>query len=392
MSKAVIERSIHTLHPYPCKFPRSAIAPYLERDGDVILDPFCGSGTTLYEAAVNGWPNVIGFDSNPIATLITRVKLMPAGSTFFAAADSALADLTISGLSGVRPEILDFDGSTHWFDPIALTELSYIVAWINAQQSASIRDWLNISLSRIINRVSRQESETRYVAVDKGTIAGETLRRFAESCAATIGLLKGREPFAAGVNVACADACTHLPLDDDSVDRIITSPPYANSMDYYLYHKQRMNVLGYDFKSVQRMEIGSRHEYSSQKASAEKWERDYAAVLVEFQRVLRVGGTAIVIIGDSQIAGEKIDASLLTANIAQTRGLGAELIESTALDGRSRSFSRGFQRPNKFEHVIRLVKHHDGQVPRGPLLSLPPLTSSTNRVAVASLSRHSEQK
>jgi site-specific DNA-methyltransferase (cytosine-N4-specific) len=358
MKKPPVERSVHTIHPYPCKFPSSAIAPYLKRDGDVILDPFCGSGTTLYEAAVNGWPNVIGFDSNPIATLITRMKLVPAGPKFFTAVDSALADLTISGLSGVHPVTLDFDGSTHWFDPIALTELSYIVAWIKLQRNAAVRDWLNISLSRIINRVSRQESETRYVAVDKGTVVGETLRRFADSCAATATLLKNRESFNVDATVECADVRTYLPLKDNSVDRIITSPPYANSMDYYLYHKQRMNILGYDFKAVQRTEIGSRHEYSSMKASAEKWKRDYAAVLVEFQRVLRIGGSAIVIIGDSQIAGEKIDASVLTAGISEAIGFGAELIESSPLDGRSRSFSRGFQRPNKFEHVIRLIKHH----------------------------------
>jgi site-specific DNA-methyltransferase (cytosine-N4-specific) len=233
--------------------------------------------------------------------------------------------------------------------------LAQIVAWIRAEPRSDVQEWLTISLSRIVNRVSRQESETRYVAVDKNALRGETMRRFTDSCATTAAMLKVREPVNADVHIEYADVRTHLPLGDVTIDRIITSPPYANSMDYYLYHKQRMNILGYNFKAVQNTEIGSRHEFSSLKASAEKWKRDYAAVLSEFRRVLRPGGSAIVIIGDSQIAGEKIDAAHLTEKIAASIGFRFEVLGSVPLEGRSRSFSRGFQRPNKMEHTVRLL-------------------------------------
>lgn len=336
-----------------------------------MLDPFCGSGTTIVEAAQNAWKRVYGFDSNPIAVLISRFKTLSTEGKFFAAADSALVDFAIS-IERIEPtRVFDFDGATHWFPRHVLRELERVVAWIERHQDERIRTWLRLSLSRIVNRVSRQDSETRYVAVDRKLDRGEAFDRFGDSAAFTLSLLRDRPGLRGSVSVAEADIRARIPLEDGVVDRIVTSPPYANSMDYYLYHKQRMNVLGFDFKRVQNMEIGSRHEYSSQRAPADKWFSDYRHSLSEFRRVLRSGGDAIVIIGDSQIAGKKIDAAELTASIAEGLGFTTEVVESAPLDGRSRSFSRGFQRPNKFEHVLRLVAASQTNSLHDPVLVVP---------------------
>src|SRR3989344_3090725 len=66
----------HNFHTYPAKFipqiPKSTIQA-LTSEGDVILDPFCGCGTTLVEAKLFN-RNSIGGDWNPIATLVTTAK------------------------------------------------------------------------------------------------------------------------------------------------------------------------------------------------------------------------------------------------------------------------------------------------------------------------------
>ena len=66
----------HGIHPYPAKFipqiPSCLVETY-SRKGDVILDPFCGSGTTLLETIIRD-RQAIGVDVNPIATLISKVK------------------------------------------------------------------------------------------------------------------------------------------------------------------------------------------------------------------------------------------------------------------------------------------------------------------------------
>jgi SAM-dependent methyltransferase len=352
---------IHGAHPYPCKFPPQSIRRFLEPGGGVLLDPFCGSGTTVVDAAAHGWRQVYGFDSNPIAVLISQFKTLRIDAVFFVAADSALADFAISAERTKPARTLSFHGATHWFAKHVLRDLEKILSWIDLYKDVRIKTWLRLSLSRIVNRVSRQDSETRYVAVDRRIDPGETFERFADSAAATLSMLRDRSALSADIVVGQAEIRSGIPLKDGSVDRIVTSPPYANSMDYYLYHKQRMNVLGYDFKQAQNMEIGSRHEYSSQRAPAQKWFSDYRQSLRDFRRVLREGGDAIVIIGDSQIAGKKVDAAELTAAIATDLGFSTQLVESVALEGRSRSFSRGFQRPNKFEHVLKLVATNASQ-------------------------------
>ena len=347
---------LHGIHPYPCKFPGAMVRPHLAGGGGTLLDPFCGSGTALVEGARAGWHTVLGFDSNPIAVLISRFNLLSPAPALIADCAAVLESIDVRAIRHNQTDTLAFAGAHHWFDAHVRRELSAIRRFIDEQRDPAVTLWLQIALSRIVNRVGRQESETRYVAVDRPVEQGETALRFLESCAAMLDALQTRPVLPASAQAGRCDVRAGLPLKDDSVDRIVTSPPYANTMDYYLYHKQRMNVLGFDFKTAQRAEIGSRHEFSSLKAAASKWDGDYAAVMAECRRVLKPGGYAIFIIGDSQIAGELIDASDLTVLIGREAGLSCTVLDSIALSGRSRSFSRGFQRPNKREHTIRLEK------------------------------------
>jgi site-specific DNA-methyltransferase (cytosine-N4-specific) len=88
-------------------------------------------------------------------------------------------------------------------------------------------------------------------------------------------------------------------ISDNSIDIIITSPPYANTYDYYLYHKFRKRWLDLDVKFAQYNEIGSRREYSSLKEKKEKWNDDLIKCFAEMQRVLKPHHFASIVIGDS---------------------------------------------------------------------------------------------
>lgn len=272
--------------------------------------------------------------------------------------DSVIARLSLEltlGTSHSSQELHAFHGRDHWFSPIAQSALSEILLWkSNVHHDRDLDTWYQFALSRIINRVSRQDSETRYVAREKGLSRHEIVTLFAESLAYSKSYLQARGPLVGNVQVSWSDSATKIPASDDSVDCIVTSPPYANTMDYYLYHKQRMNILGYDFKTVQNTEIGSRWEYSSLKKPLSQWNDQYRSTLAEIRRIIRRGGMCVIIIGDSQIAGHLVNAADLTADLSSAVGFKTLSVRSTSMSERSRSFSRAFQRPHKREHIVAL--------------------------------------
>ncbi len=69
----------HGYHRYPAKFiPQivSRLAEKYTREGDFIVDPFGGCGTTIVESKLMGRPS-IAVDINPVAVLITKAKITP---------------------------------------------------------------------------------------------------------------------------------------------------------------------------------------------------------------------------------------------------------------------------------------------------------------------------
>jgi len=349
--------SLHSVHPYPCKFPPQIVQVHLPQKG-VVLDPYCGSGTTLLEAAHRGL-DVVGIDCNPIATLISRCKLAELSAKDQTDLGSLLTELEVAVVRSDfgTDQLHDFSGRDHWFSEKVQTEVAFVLNSI-ARFERNSNPWtvMATSLSAIVNTFSNQDSETRYVAVSKEFQVGDLVRTFVQKARKTVDAIIQRGPLSGFRTVIDGDLRTTTALIANSVDVVITSPPYANTMDYYLYHKQRMNVLNYDFKEVQHSEIGSRYQFSSRKDDPLKWEEDYLSGMKSTVETLKSNGIAWFVIGDSQINGKHIDGGRLTINTAEKLGLYAEIVESVPMAGKSRLFRSSFQRPNKFEHVVKICK------------------------------------
>ncbi len=193
-------------------------------------------------------------------------------------------------------------------------------------QSANLKTFLLCIFSSIIVLVSNQESNTRYAAIDKKYQTGDVIRTFTRKLKSELKNIKElseKKCLFSNVPIIINKNTADITVDDipnNSIDIIITSPPYANSYDYYLYHKWRMIWLGYDYKAVQNAEIGSRHEHSSKHMPLSVFEDKMEAAMKQLSRVLKPNKLAFFFVGDSIISGELINMSECFDRIAQKSG------------------------------------------------------------------------
>jgi DNA modification methylase len=313
----------HGIHSYPAKFipqiPRALIAALHPGDGSAVMDPFCGSGTTLVEAALAGHP-AVGIDLHPLACLLSKVKVTPLSGSLTAAAEAAIERAQASKVA--LPTIPALD---HWFQKAVQGPLASLMYSIESVRDPDMRDALRIVASSIIVRVSNQESDTRYAAVAKAVhkeSVWSLFRSAAESIEQSISETWDGLFVPPPVTLLNRDVLTVRASEINiPVSLVVTSPPYPNAYEYWLYHKYRMYWLGMDPIAVREKEIGARpHYFKRRPQTSEDFERQMGSVFALIAEVLTPGGHACFQIGNSKIRGELIDnAAILTRAAERNR-------------------------------------------------------------------------
>jgi site-specific DNA-methyltransferase (cytosine-N4-specific) len=149
-------------------------------------------------------------------------------------------------------------------------------------------------------------------------------------------------------------AAESWPLDTASINLIVTSPPYPNSYDYYLYHKLRFFWLGYGHKEVQQKELGSRNRHSDLGEALDTYLVGMRRALVEMRRVLAPHGGVCIVVGDSIIRGDVLDMERAFRDLAGDADLECVRVVSFNQRQYSTSFVRNIQRPAKRSHILFL--------------------------------------
>jgi len=355
----------HGFHPYPAKYTPQLVNRYISsfcKQGYTILDPFCGSGTTLVEARLMGY-NAIGVDVNGLSSLLSKVKATPLSDQEYSAVKSFLIkikkEIAVWELKRPKIKIKKIEGIEHWFQKNVSEELTHILNLINNLSDVNVRDFLKIVVSSIIVRVSNQESDTRFAAKNKNIPDNFALKLFYDRANEYSEKIMEYSKDIVGngfLKLLNADSRNLTMLKDKSIDIIITSPPYANTYDYYLYHKFRKRWLDLDVQFAQYNEIGSRREYSSLKKPANQWTIDLKKCFSEMYRLLKKEGLAFIVIGDSVIKKELIKIDKVIQNFMPEIGFEICNIISSDLSGHSRIFNPTFAQKGKKEHLIILRK------------------------------------
>ncbi|HEY73150.1 MAG: hypothetical protein B6I35_12040 [Anaerolineaceae bacterium 4572_32.2] len=283
----------HNFHSFPAKFPPQLPRKFIEEltdTGDIVLDPMMGSGTTVVEAYLSGRQG-IGFDIDPLALLVARVKVTPLDL-------ERVAQLGSKVLSQARMAVVErrhnleerlanhWDAKTrkfvnYWFARETQIHLLALVAEIEQIEDRALRDFFELAFSAIIITKSGGVSlafdlahtrphRAKVVYTQEGDIVlghdlvdslssrvkflTKTLRspleefekRFKQNLTGlqTLGV-KANQP-----EISFGNAQS-LPLNEGAVDLIVTSPPYAaNAIDYMRAHKFSLVWMGYQINNL----------------------------------------------------------------------------------------------------------------------------------------------
>lgn len=350
----------HSLHPYPAKFiPQipNTIIQELSSVGEVVLDPFCGSGTTLVEALLLK-RHTVGVDANPLACLIAKAKTTRLNESDIASLrnletqSNELAqrkwsrtlplfpDLGISEINNARPT---FDGLEFWFEPHVIDELALLKSMCLGVTSDNARQVALTAFSSIIVAVSKQDSDTRYVRREKNVQPGDTTQRFCRALDLAIARVI---EFTELTESRFTSRIIHANVLDSPnvgfVDLVVCSPPYPNAYSYHLYHRTRMLWLDMDQTTFKRVEIGSHRKYSSMSkkaANADTFQSEMRQLFKWLHSCLRPRGFACFVIGDSRLRGKVINNDQLLTRIAVETGFTIEKVLTRRMQDSKKSFN-----------------------------------------------------
>ncbi len=344
----------HGYHTYPAKFIPQLAARLIKAysaEGDTVVDPFVGSGTTIVEALVNGRVGV-GVDINPVARLIAQVKSTPLEPDLLADTFCHLErDLSARSLH-FEPVIPRNERIDYWFPPRQRRRLGKVLGRIMAVEPSALRDFFLVAFSQTLKACSIWLQRSIKPTRDPNKVPAEPVEAFLRQ--ANRMIKRNREFWdllPAPVcyhpdhyrRIECADART-LPVGDGAASLIVTSPPYVTSYEYADLHQLAALWLRYcdSLPEFRKRFVGSAHsertaaelgsataesicaQLKSRKAEeVRNYFADMYECFGEMRRVLKVGGKACVVIGNTRL----MQVEILNAEVfvEQMRALGLRL-------------------------------------------------------------------
>ena len=265
-SRRYLRYATHGLHEYRGKFFPQLVRALMNiaqlREDAIILDPMCGSGTTLVEARLSGRTS-FGIDMNPLSVFITDVKcqaLALAPSTLAAAyhrLEEAVRAPSSSSQQPIRFASLAHSDQAYlqrWFSEQTIMELAHIEEGISElPDGTTIKDFYRIALSNILRRISWQKNEDLRIRREENNIKpGDAtvffLEEAARSTQTVAAFLAARGNARLGSSIVreadARGAASLFPKLLGKVDAVITSPPYATALPYIDTDRLSLIYLG----------------------------------------------------------------------------------------------------------------------------------------------------
>lgn len=336
----------HGYYTYPAKFiPQlaSRLINELSNENEIVIDPFMGSGTTIVESIVNKRVG-IGTDINNIAYLLAKVKTTPIKPLLLMEELNRIEFDLLNRLNGQydvylkksKDLLTPNERIDYWFLPEQRDKLVIIFTRILEITNNDVRDFFLIAFAQILKSCSIWLQKSVKPTRDKNKKIYEPLTLFLNQLKKMIRkhydfdkILEAKvKDDINNFRILRCDDARNLPCEDEKAALIITSPPYVTSYEYADLHQLpslwfgyldelsefRKNFIGsaykeresIDLKSSLAEEIFSLLGNNKKGREVKNYFADMLESFIEMKRVLKKGGKACIVIGNTQFKGVKI--------------------------------------------------------------------------------------
>jgi len=363
------ERATHYIHPYPAKLLPQIAHFFLAAkshfgSGLRVLDPFGGSGTVALETILSG-NKAFYSDANPLARNIAKVKTTIVDTYELKDEFVRIEERYKRSRTRTRPDVVNLE---KWFSHKSINCLIRLKSSIEECDNADVRAFYLIVFSAVSKKVSNADPRLSVPVIRKNIDVNESVdvfKIFLQQSEASISRMRDFIRLSTGrpiVNDVGTDArCMKSPknwgdtldepLQSQSIDLIITSPPYAGAQKYIRASSLSLGWLGLagssGLKTLENQNIGREHLPKSvwgelistsvgaandviervrkvnplRAAIAATYLNEMEHCFKEMSRVLVDDGHLILVIGNNEVCGEKFLSSAYLTSIAKSFGL-----------------------------------------------------------------------
>lgn len=347
----------HCYHSYPAmmipQVARKLIELYAPKDKcDFIFDPYMGSGTTLVEASLKNIKS-IGTDINPLARMISLAK-----TTHFDTdkIDRCLSTIQLFPFDYSPDKVVDsnFDrisNYSYWYSDEVLLKLSFISQIIDTFD-VDVQLFFKIALSELVREVSfTRNGEFKRFRMSEDKVKNFNPDVFAlfenKVCRNICGLRQYNEDTSVSSLICDFNTVDGIPdniMPDNSIDMIVTSPPYGDShttVAYGQFSRWANEWFGYEnAKNLDNLLMGGKKKVQKHfdtvciREELEEIERldakrymevvsflnDYSSSIKNISPKVRVGGRICYVVGNRTVKGVQIPLDYFTAETFEKYG------------------------------------------------------------------------
>jgi len=347
----------HCYHVYPAmmipQVARRLIRLYGSHRG-TLLDPFCGSGTSLVEARLAGL-HAIGIDLNPFATFLARAKTQLFDTNLIAIEAKKLSDFFKNRKKSCESvSVPRFFNINYWFKPEVQIDLAILREAIFTIVDERVRDFFAVAFAYTVRECSntrkREYKLYRIPANELETYHPQVWNTFWEklSCnlCGLIEFVREADPEVI-TTVLLGDIRCRQPIESEVADIIVTSPPYGDSQTtvaYGQFSRLALQWLGMDddvVRAIDRQSLGGQartvrvpyrsrtldivldqvEQRDSRRArQVKQFYDDFAGCFPEITRLARKGAYACFVVGNRTVKGIRIPTDQILVEIATCFG------------------------------------------------------------------------